>query len=456
MDDLPARSTAARSRWPARSSGARPRPSPRSSGPAGSTSAARWACSATSSRSSPASIGQLEGRLDLDLELKGHGPSLDDLRDSLAGRGTLRVDPIRLDGSSLLVDLARVLPVTDYGRVGSLRTDFTVQQRQVISRELTVRVGGTPIVLNGGAGFDGWIDYRVDCSPFAGQLGPEGFAVLAELGLQPDDLLDLRVRGTIAEPPAPRRRPGDRLRDEDADLLRGARPPDPRPVPPLATAAPPPAPGPLPSRSSPARRPRRLASGPSGNNFVWDSRPRLSSVATAGGGCPTRGPKLRSRSWTPRLASPRVADRDDPGVALAGAGTSGRVGQADDRPPQHQAAGHQRPQGHHQRVEAGRERAEPQRDDDTDRRQGQADPQVQAAAAAAAEHVAEVARQQAERDEVRHQQRGQRRPERRRGLGVAEHRGDRQQLGQAQHEGRVDEVGPEPAGVPPARLRSSC
>lgn len=143
---------------------------------------------------------QLEGRLDLDLELKGHGPSRDDLRDSLVGRGSLRVDPIRLDGSSLLVDLARVLPVTGYGRVGSLHTDFTVQHRKVLSRELTVKAGGTPIVLKGGAGFNGWVDYRVDCSSFAGQFGPEGFAVLAELGLRPDDLLDLRVRGTIARP----------------------------------------------------------------------------------------------------------------------------------------------------------------------------------------------------------------------------------------------------------------
>ena len=55
------------------------------------------------------------------------------------------------------------------------------------------------------------------------------------------------------------------------------------------------------STSSPApTRPRaRAAERPSRNNFVWDSRPRLSRRRTAGGGCPTRVPKRRSRSWTP-------------------------------------------------------------------------------------------------------------------------------------------------------------
>ena len=36
---------------------------------------------------------------------------------------------------------------------------------------------------------------------------------------------------------------------------------------------------------------------------MWDSRPRLSRRRTAGGGCPTRVPKRRSRSWTPPKTS---------------------------------------------------------------------------------------------------------------------------------------------------------
>ncbi len=36
----------------------------------------------------------------------------------------------------------------------------------------------------------------------------------------------------------------------------------------------------------------RLSGGPSKNNFVWDSRPRLSFVETAGGGCPTRNSEV--------------------------------------------------------------------------------------------------------------------------------------------------------------------
>lgn len=142
----------------------------------------------------------LEGRLDLDLELKGKGDSGPAFRDSLAGRGKVRIDPIRLEGSSLLVDLARVLPATQYGKVGTLRSDFLVADRKVISRRVQLDLGGTPIVLEGGAAFDGRISYRLDTGPLAGKLGPDALALLGEAGVKPEDLLDLRVTGTTDRP----------------------------------------------------------------------------------------------------------------------------------------------------------------------------------------------------------------------------------------------------------------
>ncbi|QDV36047.1 AsmA family protein [Tautonia plasticadhaerens] len=142
----------------------------------------------------------LEGRLDLDLELKGQGASGPALRDSLAGRGKVRLDPIRLDGSSLLVDLARVLPATQYGKIGTLRSDFLVADRKVVSRRIQLDLGGTPIVLEGGAAFDGRISYRLDTGPLAGKLGPDALALLGEAGVKPEDLLELRVTGTTDRP----------------------------------------------------------------------------------------------------------------------------------------------------------------------------------------------------------------------------------------------------------------
>ncbi|RUL84641.1 AsmA family protein [Tautonia sociabilis] len=143
---------------------------------------------------------RLEGRLDLDLELKGQGASGPALRDSLSGRGTLKIDPIRLDGSSLLIDLARVVPAARYGKVGSLRSEFLVADRRVVSRRLQLDLGGTPIVLVGASAFDGRIHYRLDASPLAGRIGPEAIALLAETGLAPEDLLDLQVTGTADRP----------------------------------------------------------------------------------------------------------------------------------------------------------------------------------------------------------------------------------------------------------------
>jgi hypothetical protein len=142
----------------------------------------------------------LEGRLDLDLELKGQGDSGPALRDSIAGRGRVKVDPIRLEGSSLLVDLARVLPATQYGKVGTLRSDFLIADRKVVSRRIQLDLGGTPIVLDGASGFDGRIAYRLDTGPLARKLGPEALALLGEAGLKPEDLLDLKVMGTTDRP----------------------------------------------------------------------------------------------------------------------------------------------------------------------------------------------------------------------------------------------------------------
>ena len=143
---------------------------------------------------------RMEGRLDLDLELKGQGATGEAIRDSLSGRGMIRIDPIRLEGSSLLVDLARVLPVTQYGRVGTFRSDFQIGDRRVVSQKLQLNLGGTPIILTGASAFDGRIQYQLDTGPLAGKLGPEAVALLGEAGLKPEDLLNLRVSGTADRP----------------------------------------------------------------------------------------------------------------------------------------------------------------------------------------------------------------------------------------------------------------
>ncbi|MEW4570456.1 AsmA-like C-terminal region-containing protein [Tautonia sp. JC769] len=143
---------------------------------------------------------QLDGKLDLDLELKGQGSTGGEIRDSLSGRGMVQIDPIRLEGSSLLIDLARIMPVTQYGKVGSLRSEFSIDDRRILSRKIQLNLGGTPIVLAGGSAFDGRIHYQLDTSPLAGKIGPDMLALLADAGLSPEDLLDLKITGSIDQP----------------------------------------------------------------------------------------------------------------------------------------------------------------------------------------------------------------------------------------------------------------
>ncbi len=148
----------------------------------------------------PGAEHSVDGRLDLELELAGGGPTSGSFWDTVTGRGTLKVDPIRLDGSSLLNDLARVLPLTGYGKIGTLRSAFKIEDRAILSSALRLELGGTAIVLRGGALFDGRMRYQLDQEWMGRQFDPQAVALLAELGLSPDDLLRLEITGTFTDP----------------------------------------------------------------------------------------------------------------------------------------------------------------------------------------------------------------------------------------------------------------
>jgi len=143
---------------------------------------------------------RLDGRLRLDLELKGHGASGDALRDSITGRGVVAIDPIRLDGSRLLSDLAHLVPAAEATRVGALWGEFQIERRLVWATKLTLKLADAPIVLSGCTHFDGRLHYRLHPAPLAGRFGPDGLELLAQLGLELEDLLDMRIQGSMQAP----------------------------------------------------------------------------------------------------------------------------------------------------------------------------------------------------------------------------------------------------------------
>src|SRR5262249_28751518 len=102
-----------------------------------------------------------DGRLDLNLYLRGRGADRAALRSSVVGHGSVNLDPIALEDSRLLDALAQCVTLPAQGRIGSIRGDFAIQAGRIASDNLTIDVSTLPIVLSGWTDFDGRVNYRV-------------------------------------------------------------------------------------------------------------------------------------------------------------------------------------------------------------------------------------------------------------------------------------------------------
>ncbi|CAN5914799.1 hypothetical protein BH23PLA1_BH23PLA1_11310 [soil metagenome] len=148
----------------------------------------------------PAGSTSLQGKLDLVLYLRGRGATLHEVKRSLVGQGSISVNPIRLDESPLLADLAEILPLPEQGRIGSIGSSFAIGRRQIVSQHLALEIGRVPIVLSGGTSFKGDLDYRLDCEEIAQKLSPEARGLLNQIGIHSQDLISLRIDGTLDDP----------------------------------------------------------------------------------------------------------------------------------------------------------------------------------------------------------------------------------------------------------------
>jgi AsmA protein len=145
----------------------------------------------------------VEGRLDLDVLLRGAGSDGEQIASSLTGQGRLRVEDLTLDGCPLMAGIAEAFRQPTRGRVGSLRGDFLIADRRVVTRNLTAQVGPVPILMAGWTDFDGRLDYvvRLDhlaarINELAERLSPEARQPLAELNASLGRVAQVRLQGT--------------------------------------------------------------------------------------------------------------------------------------------------------------------------------------------------------------------------------------------------------------------
>jgi AsmA protein len=137
------------------------------------------------------------GQGDFALALKGHGATRSEIRRSLRGHGSVRLEPIDLDGSKFLAELDVLGDWPKGSRVGSVSADFQVDQGRISTEDLTIRASQFPFVLAGWTDFDGRFDYAAQVDKIAAKLPKEARAWLPELKVNFDQLAGLRMFGSI-------------------------------------------------------------------------------------------------------------------------------------------------------------------------------------------------------------------------------------------------------------------
>jgi AsmA protein len=144
--------------------------------------------------------GNLDGTLDINLYLRGQGATRARLRETIIGNGSVSLDPIHLDGSRLLDELAAVVEVPPQRRIGSVKSDFVIKQGRIQSDDLTVSITKVPIVLAGWTDFDGTVNYRIRGESLIERLPGKARDFLADLSVDARELSTLRVEGAVDAP----------------------------------------------------------------------------------------------------------------------------------------------------------------------------------------------------------------------------------------------------------------
>jgi AsmA protein len=143
---------------------------------------------------------RLDGRLDVSLYLRGQGATRAALARTVVGHGTVHLDPIALDGSSVVDALAGYVDLPPQGRVGSVTSDFAITQGRILSDNLTLQITRLPIVLSGWTNFDGRVNYRLKSESLLERLPARARDLLADLAIDASDLSTLKIDGSLAAP----------------------------------------------------------------------------------------------------------------------------------------------------------------------------------------------------------------------------------------------------------------
>lgn len=140
---------------------------------------------------------RVRGDMNLELYIRGEGDTRETVAKTLTGRGRIVIDPIELDGSELLTEVEKRVPLKTKSKVGSLNSSFDVLDGRVTTNRLALQVAKTPLIIAGWTDFEGRLDYRMGLEGLAERVPSQARRVLAELDLDVEGLTSLRLSGTV-------------------------------------------------------------------------------------------------------------------------------------------------------------------------------------------------------------------------------------------------------------------
>lgn len=139
----------------------------------------------------------IDGKMRLDVYLRGQGKTRVALRRSLIGQGALVLDSITLTGSRFLAELSDILDLAGGEAAGTVHSDFLVKQGRVGTENLTVDVGRIPIAFAGWTDFDGALDYRLRTDNVTQRLPSQAREYLSGFSIDLKSVSSFHVTGTL-------------------------------------------------------------------------------------------------------------------------------------------------------------------------------------------------------------------------------------------------------------------
>jgi AsmA protein len=141
--------------------------------------------------------GQLQGRLAMDVYLRGQGNTKELLSKSLVGQGTINLDPVDLDGTPILLEFRKLVDRPPGEKLGSLRSNFVIDSGRITTNHMELALGRVPIVVTGWTDLNGQLDYQVKVEKLSEKVEDQARRLLSGLDIDLKSLTRVRFRGNV-------------------------------------------------------------------------------------------------------------------------------------------------------------------------------------------------------------------------------------------------------------------